>query len=458
MNNKSILYHADYLTNSPSLFIFGNTKLNTKSGVLFSFISFIISLGFALYFLYDFFFKKAINILYTKETYGFKDSFNIDDSLFMVNLFGNFTKKDIYFSAVYLNVTNNKDEIRPIEFTQCKNHETIPERFSTIYSDEEVANFLCIKPGQNITIQNTANELIRRSIIISIYLCAQNLFPFCNTKTDILTSLSSQPIQFSYVLQNDNVDHSSNANPIMPYYFLSHSYPSVNYFTSQFIYWKILTYQSDNGFIFEDNKIDYGVVVDPALTINRSTMKDPSSFYSPIGYYEFGIYPYYADKYLRSYEKFQNVIAYIGGILSVVETVGRVILNGLIGNMFFTSLAQSVYDGSIIYNKNKKYNEGNISNSIGLNNSSMEPIALQLNHNDKHESISVPFKAGKNDTTNKIINISLKSTVKHSNAKNCFYNIRILDYICFYFPFRKNKSKLLISFSREYIKKALIFL
>ena len=123
--------------------------------------------------------------------------------------------------------------------------------------------------------------------------------------------------------------------------------------------------------------------------------------------------------------------------------------------MFFTSLAQSVYDGSIIYNKNKKYNEGNISNSIGLNNSSMEPIALQLNHNDKHESISVPFKAGKNDTTNKIINISLKSTVKHSNAKNCFYNIRILDYICFYFLFRKNKSKLLISFSREYIKKAL---
>ena len=104
----------------------------------------------------------------------------------------------------------------------------------------------------------------------------------------------------------------------------------------------------------------------------------------------------------------------------MVETVGRVILNGLIGNLFFTSLAQSVYDGSIIYNKNKKYNEGNISNSIGLNNSSMEPIALQLNHNDKHESISVPFKAGKNDTTNKIINISLKSTVKHSNAKNCF--------------------------------------
>ena len=85
----------------------------------------------------------------------------------------------------------------------------------------------------------------------------------------------------------------------------------------------------------------------------------------------------------------------------------------------------------------------------------MEPIALQLHHNDKLESISVPFKAGKNDTTNKIINISLKSTVKHSNAKNCFYNIRILDYICFYFPFRKNKSKLLISFSREYIKKAL---
>ena len=85
----------------------------------------------------------------------------------------------------------------------------------------------------------------------------------------------------------------------------------------------------------------------------------------------------------------------------------------------------------------------------------MEPIALQLNHNDKLESISVPFKAGKNDTTNKIINISLKSTVKHSNAKNCFYNIRILDYICFYFPFRKNKSKLLISFSREYITNAL---
>ena len=73
----------DFLTKEPSLFIFGKKKYYTKIGVIISFIVFICSLGFGMYFLYDFFERNEIKVAYLKETYGFNTKF--ESSILRIN-------------------------------------------------------------------------------------------------------------------------------------------------------------------------------------------------------------------------------------------------------------------------------------------------------------------------------------------------------------------------------------
>ena len=50
-------------------------------------------------------------------------------------------------------------------------------------------------------------------------------------------------------------------------------------------------------------------------------------YFTDLTYFEYAIYPYYAERYDRTYDKFQSIIANIGGVLSVVQTAGIVIVN-----------------------------------------------------------------------------------------------------------------------------------
>ena len=81
--SKGMIYKMDFLTKEPSLFIFGKKKYYTKIGVIISFIVFICSLGFGMYFLYDFFELNESKVAYLEETYGFNTKF--ESSILRIN-------------------------------------------------------------------------------------------------------------------------------------------------------------------------------------------------------------------------------------------------------------------------------------------------------------------------------------------------------------------------------------
>ena len=104
----------------------------------------------------------------------------------------------------------------------------------------------------------------------------------------------------------------------------------------------------------ESLKTDLGVYLDSALTVTGVNGREIDDFSTILAYYEFALYPYYAEKYTRTYEKLQSVIASIGGILSVVQTIGVVLCNFFTGNMLFTLLAKNVLEDKYIYRPAKK--------------------------------------------------------------------------------------------------------
>ena len=61
-------YKIDFLTSQSSLFIFGHSKNQTKIGVFFSILVFMISLALGIYFFYVFITRSHLNIVYMKET------------------------------------------------------------------------------------------------------------------------------------------------------------------------------------------------------------------------------------------------------------------------------------------------------------------------------------------------------------------------------------------------------
>ena len=164
-------------------------------------------------------------------------------------------------------------------------------------------------------------------------MCNKAVDPTCDDPKDIADYLATNGIQFAYIVQNDNMDHFNHSNPVQPFYFFAYSYLFPTSYTSQSVYWEVATYESDNGYIFEKKKTEYAVLFDPSWRITNQVMREPLNVNIRLAFCSFGIYPYYSEKFSRSYEKLQDTIANIGGVLSVVEMIGTCLLNFIIGNM-----------------------------------------------------------------------------------------------------------------------------
>lgn len=89
MQKESIIYKLDYLTSRPHLYIYGNTKLRTKFGTIISSIVFFLFVSFTIYLLSEFFTRKHLAVIYSKET-SMSSQFNLSDTLLLVNIKGKF--------------------------------------------------------------------------------------------------------------------------------------------------------------------------------------------------------------------------------------------------------------------------------------------------------------------------------------------------------------------------------
>ena len=351
-----MIYSLDILSPQPSLCVFGEDKYRTKIGVIISIIVFLTSIGFGVYFLYEFFTRANIGLVYMKETHDYINHFNLSDSLFMLYLDERFDESVIEFEITsrYLNSTLQSSIKTPVILEPCKKGVNIPKRYDNIIDDSVIEGMVCLKPGQNITIQYSQEEEIKQNVVLRVKLCNIDKNPKCKTHDEIIDILSGDSVEIGIMLEHNNIDHYNESYPIQPYYMMQMHYPSLEYHYVLNFYWETLTYNTDVGFIFEKTKTDIGVYLDSALTASSVNGRSLDDFNTVLAYYEFALYPYYAEKYTRTYEKLQSVIASIGGILSVVQTIGVILCDFLTGNMLFTLLAKNVVEDKNIYSPGKK--------------------------------------------------------------------------------------------------------
>ncbi len=104
-----------------------------------------------------------------KETHDYVDHFNLSDSLFMIYIddrFDEFVLEMDYWYLTAKEVTTKQN----LEMVPCEKNVTIPKKNNNILLDGGISEYKCIKPGQNISIRYSKDN-IKNSVIVRIRVC-----------------------------------------------------------------------------------------------------------------------------------------------------------------------------------------------------------------------------------------------------------------------------------------------
>ena len=197
---------------------------------------------------------------------------------------------------------------------------------------------------QNIIIEDTEDYI--SNIIVQLSLCHEdNGGTNCDPPEKLKQCYDEVFLPyFSFYIQSDVTDH----------------YTSKGYYISDVVYVTMINYETDTGYIFEDIKKDKGIYIDPGKIVYRKSVVEDISFY-PFAELLIEMDTSGNQKYKRTYEKAQSIIANIGGIIAIMQTIASICIFIFSQNVMYTHLSKNVlndiFDNKInnkVVSENKK--------------------------------------------------------------------------------------------------------
>ena len=191
-----------------------------------------------------------------------------------------------------------------------------------------------------------------------------------------------------------------------------------------------LKYESDEGFIFQDSRILYGMSFSDITSYrNKQNNKDLTKNFeeikdSMIGTIEFEINKSNFDNYKRSYQKLQSLLAEITSVINLLFEVGRQISNIIGDKKLSLSIIEYLVDRNTLHTKNKRNKIMLIKNKN--NDSSIRKVESEIfdNTNDLNNSTkNNEVKLKQNNNISKNININKKDKKNKTLKKINFLHI-----------------------------------
>ena len=353
MAYKNVFYYVDFLSKQPSLCVFNHTRYLTLFGAILSLIVVFVSFGFGLYFLINFFKRKDINIVSIRETSGFHNGFNLSDTLFMFYYDYTCTIPDdtdvdnllqtSVLSLSFMNSSYNDPELSSsidVKFERCS-VDIIPERFRNKNFSVDIDSYYCISPGQNIIFDE--NDNFTNNLLFTALPC-NAIFGHTNCKSESYIEQcykQTSPI-FELLIETDNTDHYNESYPIQPSTYKLYESKPPKYSIYDEVYFTVLNYETDTGYLFENIKKDSGIIVNPGRIKYSFDINENSPFTKPIIQFSFSMDKTGSEKYTRTYSKLQNIIADIGGMISLIQTIASMFIYLISENYLYVEIANNV--------------------------------------------------------------------------------------------------------------------
>jgi hypothetical protein len=437
---KSILEKADILNTKPHFFINSKSHFITHLGIIIGLFTIFSILSLTSYFIIDYYEKNDINVMINNFNNIYPE-FNFTRKPFMFSLqtvSGEFISNDIVnFSPqlfTFLPENNGRPNITYIPYEKCSNYffenfiknsnGNINANFNSNFNDnislynsfENLESYYCLKSDSiNITLFGSFGDLSRGYSYLNLYLnrCKNDSFYnhhniTCNSEHMINSTLSGVAIYLRIAYVDLTIDHSDYHSPIKPYIKSDAFQISPSFYPRFFYYFQKFSYFNDVGYFCKELKSLVGYKFEKFSEIN--SLKNP--FVVPEAFSLFSItLTSDEEHFVRSYQKIQNLIANLGGLVKGVVLIGECVL------LYFSKKSLFVhYANSIMYYQKESTNKGVFNTKISMNFSNhvnvvnlnkIKNFATTTNNND-----SPSMKVQKNQNLNKKQNFNENQNFK----------------------------------------------
>lgn len=189
---------------------------------------------------------------------------------------------------------------------------------------------------------------------------------FCFPANVIDEYLASSQIYLNYFYATNKIDHYNKINPIQDSDYNDQIFLNTNY---EIV--KMVKYTSDGGSVFEDITTTTGYGRDYQFSYNEvnpltTKFKLPES----VGCIQFNFNSFTIDKYSRTYQKLQSVVANIGGALKLILTLAQTFTRLITHHIYIFNLSSECIETSEV-KKDQKQKRNNFvleKNQVGVEN------------------------------------------------------------------------------------------
>jgi len=297
------------------------------------------------------------------------------------------------------------------------------------FSDLNLSNYLCIKPGQNATSYGFLGDISNGYKGIRIYLNKCNNKTNCHNEDIIKEKLQNSKFRVAYISLNTNIFDMKSKKLSFQLFSKSCSVSTnlLKKFVFSFSLGRFHLY--NNAFFKKEILFDYIIGHEPSMDVDldpSSTLKNNNN---TLAYFAFN-YDGNIVEMSKEVKRFLDVFSVIGNAFNIILTIFKIINSYYSNKVLFVDIFKNIFfckdkpnsKCSNKFNFPKSSNNGNLHNNNNIHNLSKKNVldlsdGLILNHNNKNISIQ------KKSSYNKMIITSDKSNLKLKKRGSYVYAI-----------------------------------
>lgn len=402
--------YLDVISGQPFLTYKGEKRYLNIIGAVASVLAGLIIIGNFIFCLVTFIQGNELKVLTYKEYKEFEPYVNISQKIFFYKLqTSDSVEVDPRLLEAIPTLWISNSTATTVEYLQgesCSKTSFTDEKYKNLIKFD-VSTFKCMtrENGENIEIMASKSKYISSYININVAKCknrtenGNNCYP----PEEIDEKISKLDVYLTFSVESLGIDHHSYKEPMFPSYVYKDIPVPTNYKYTRSYELRQYIYESEEGFIFTHKKTRKDVGID--LTTSSSVMYPiDKTFFYPNTYsvFQFSLNQEFAEKYQRSYQSFQTLVANIAGINNFVLLVLQIITSFLIDKYMFTQVAGSL----IPPEKNRKMSTSSKTNII-VNTSAKFGKDIKINKENNHAIL-----AGTCTNESSIIDFPFPSTKK----------------------------------------------
>ena len=434
---KNILYFCDILGLKPKLRIFNNDNYKSTYSAILSIIVLFLGLSFTVYSLIVYFNYVNPSIVYSRDNDKLTSrSILLSEALLLFGLYENshfsmIDKNNAFIEGEYIIEFNNGSNYKEnLIIENCVYGENIDIKHQEYLNNYNISEFHCISKSQGNYPLFYIPYVGKASLSLNIRLGERSGY----TANDLIL----------YIINgNDVIDHSNRNNPISYNYFTSiyTSFSSSKFHIMNY-YLQFIKYESDDGFLFPNNKI-FSAKAYSQMNIMETNYIDIMDK-NEIGRIFISLSEINFDSYKRVYPRIQSLIAEITSVVNLLIIIGeilaKILLEKKMNKDIFKFIREKNYPKRIIEIPSEN-------NEIIQKNKNLR-ATNEIEKNNKFSQNSVDIISNKNTTTDNNDSVDKNSNLNVINSLNYF------DIIKSFFCCKNEKAKL-INYYHDYISKEL---